>query len=871
MKKFPLFLLLLLTVNCAFAQFNGSGYYRVQNKVTERYIRVIDNKGSVNLSTTNADLGALETKKYFENVVSDPASIIYITPRGDGYNFVAQGTSSYNIIGYNVQLKKNSDGTYRAYASHAGATKYLCDENTTYPEGVVLTNSTKTRDWYIKPVDQTDGQYFAFKPTITVGDGYYTTIYASFPFTLPAGMSAYYITTVSDGQAVWKEVKDGKVPASTAVYVKCKSSNYADNKITLGENGVSSLAGNLMKGVYFNNGTNKHNNQLAYNPGTMRVLGVTSEGKLGFITANIDFIPANTAYLVVPANSPAEIKLVSESEYKPNVAVQSVSLSHTSLTMYAGDNQTLTATVLPENATDKSLKWSSSNSNVATADANGVVKAIGYGKASITATSAANSAAKAVCEVSVFEHCTGIELSATSAEMYIGDSFSLTARTLPLNTTDGKIEWSVNNETVIKRNADGTIVAVGAGTAEVIAKSTDGGHIGKCSVTVKAKTAAESVTLNEKALTMYTGDSFKLLATVLPDETFDKTVNWTSSDNNVATVDANGAVKAIGYGKATITAACASNSAAKAVCEVSVFEHCTGVEISATNAQLFVGNSFTLTANTLPIGKSDGKIEWSVSDETVIKHNADGTILSLKEGFAEVTAKSTDGGHIAKCKVSVKNIPVAENITLSDYSLVMYVDDNHSLTAEVTPDDAVDKEVTWRSSNEAVATVENGKVKAKGYGKADITAFVTTNDAVSATCTVQVYEHTTGIEMSANAIEISIGEKAALIANTLPLNTSDGQIEWSISDESIVEFNEDGTIVALAEGIAEIIAESVDGGHVAKCTITVKGTNSIDEVLNDSNASFRIYNTHGIGAERLRKGINIIISEDGSARKIIVK
>lgn len=871
MKKFPLFLLLLLAVNCAFAQYNGSGYYRVQNKVTERYIRVIDNKGSVNLATTDADLGALETKKYFENVVSDPASIIYITPKGDGYNFVAQGTSSYSIIGYNVKLYENSNGTYRAYASHAGATKYLCDENTTYSEGVVLTNSNKTRDWYIKPVDQTDGQYFAFKPTTTVGNDHYTTIYAAFPFTLPAGMTAYYISTVSDGQAVWKEVKDGKVPASTAVYVKCKSSNFADNKVTIGENGVTSLPGNLMKGVYFNNGTKKHNNQLAYNPGTMRVLGVTSEGKLGFITANIDFIPANTAYLVVPANSPAEIKLVSESEYKPNVAVQSVSLSHTSLTIYAGDTQTLTATVLPENATDKSLNWSSSNNNVATVDANGVVKAIGYGKASITAASVSNSAAKAVCEVSVFEHCTGIQMSETSTELYVGDSFLLTANTLPLNTTDSKIEWSVSNETVIKRNADGTVVAVGAGTAEVIAKSTDGGHIGKCTVTVKAKVAAESVTLNEKTLTMYTGDGFKLLATVLPDETFDKTVNWTSSDNNVASIDANGAVKAIGYGKATITATCASNSAAKAVCEVSVFEHCKGVEISATNAQLFVGNSFTLTANTLPLGKSDGNIEWSVSDETVIKRNADGTILSLKEGVAEVTAKSTDGGHIAKCIVTVKNIPVAENITLSDYSLVMYVDDNHSLTAEVTPDDAVDKDVTWFSSNEAVATVENGEVKARGFGKAYITAYVTTNDAVSATCAVQVYEHTTGIEMSANAIEMSIGETATLVASTLPLNTSDGQIEWSISDESIIDFNEDGTIVALAEGIVEIIAESVDGGHIAKCTITVKGTSSIDEVLNDGNASFRIYNTNGIGQERLRKGVNIIIFEDGSTKKIIVK
>lgn len=324
MKKILLSIFILSLASSAFAQV-ASGYYRVQNTVTERYIRVIDNRGSVNISTTDADLGALETIKHFENVVSDPASIIYITPAGNGYNFEAQGTTSYSIIGYYVKLWDNKNGTYRAYAEHSSATKYLCDENTTFDDGVVLTNSNKTRDWYIKPVDQTDGQYFAFKPTVTAEGNHYTTIYAAFPFTLPADMTAYYVSIVDGNQAVWKEVKDGKVPASTAVYVKCKSSNYADNRITIEKNGAKAISGNLMKGVYFNNGSKKHNNQLAYDPNTMRVLGVTSEGKLGFVTANIKFIPANTAYLTVPAGSPSELKLVAESEY--DTAVDDVLLN----------------------------------------------------------------------------------------------------------------------------------------------------------------------------------------------------------------------------------------------------------------------------------------------------------------------------------------------------------------------------------------------------------------------------------------------------------------------------------------------------------------------------------------------------------------
>lgn len=314
MKRILLFLFIISTASGLFAQV-AAGYYRVQNKKTERYIRVIDNRGSVNLSTTDADLAALETIKHFENVVSDPASIIYITPAGNGYNFEAQGTTSYSIIGYYVKLRDNRNGSYRAYAENGSLVKYLCDENSDEDDGVVLTNGNgEWRDWYIKPVNQTEGQYFALKPNVEAEGNHYTTIYASFPFTLPAGMTAYYVSTVKGDQVAWKEVKDGKVPASTAVYVKCKSKNYTDNKITIEKNGASSIPGNKMKGVYFNNGSKTHNNQLAYDPNTMRVLGVTSEGKLGFVTADIDFIPANTAYLTVPANSPRELKLVPESE-----------------------------------------------------------------------------------------------------------------------------------------------------------------------------------------------------------------------------------------------------------------------------------------------------------------------------------------------------------------------------------------------------------------------------------------------------------------------------------------------------------------------------------------------------------------------------
>ena len=122
--------LLLLTVICAttmYAQLSGDGYYRVQNEKTERYIAIRDNRGSVNMSTTDADFGALQTVLGFERVVSDPASVIYFKKMTSGYDIQSQGASSYEMIEYELRLLTLKNDRYAAYATAHGMTKYLCD------------------------------------------------------------------------------------------------------------------------------------------------------------------------------------------------------------------------------------------------------------------------------------------------------------------------------------------------------------------------------------------------------------------------------------------------------------------------------------------------------------------------------------------------------------------------------------------------------------------------------------------------------------------------------------------------------------------------------------------------------------------------
>ena len=321
---------LLIAAVCtlsASAQLTGDGYYRAQSSEQQRYINVMDNRGSVNLATTDADMGALCTRLGFENIVSDPASIIYIKKMTTGYDFQTQGTSTYSIISYEIKLSDMGDNKYWCSASHAGMTKYLADElileymatEEEKQKGHLVTNISpgtayeKYLDWNIIPVSA-EGSYFGLQPSIAVGDSYYQTFYAAFPFTFYSeGMTAYYVSEIREaaGKVIIEEVTGG-VPTSTPVIIKCSAQDAASNKLNVGASASGTASGNKLTGVYFcNPDAGSHTNVIEFDPATMRVLGKASDGSLAFVNnVELAYIPANTAYITVSESAPAVMKVV---------------------------------------------------------------------------------------------------------------------------------------------------------------------------------------------------------------------------------------------------------------------------------------------------------------------------------------------------------------------------------------------------------------------------------------------------------------------------------------------------------------------------------------------------------------------------------
>ena len=333
---------------------------------------------------------------------------------------------------------------------------------------------------------------------------------------------------------------------------------------------------------------------------------------------------------------------------------------------------------------------------------------------------------------------TNITLSPESISLVEGDSETLTATVSPSNATNKKVIWTSTDGSIASVD-NGRVTALKPGNTTIKAKSDDGGKTATCQVTVKAKVYnVESVSLDKTNITLTEGDSETLTATVYPDNSTNKNVSWKISNTSVATVN-NGVVTALKAGTATITVT-TEDGGKTATCQVTVNARIYNVEsvsLDKTNITLTEGDSETLTATVYPDNSTNKNVSWKISNTSVATVN-NGVVTALKAGTATITVTTEDGGKTATCQVTVNaRIYNVESVSLDKTNIRLTEGDSETLTATVYPDNATNKNVSWKSSNTSVATVNNGVVTAIKAGTATIT--VTTEDGrKTASCQVIV-------------------------------------------------------------------------------------------------------------------------------------
>ena len=323
----------------------------------------------------------------------------------------------------------------------------------------------------------------------------------------------------------------------------------------------------------------------------------------------------------------------------------------------------LSANVMPSNATNKAVTWSSRNTSVATVSSDGTVKAVGYGTTVITAKTVNGLTSNCTVTVNPIA-VTGVSLNKTSLSFTgTGSSQTLTATVSPSNATNKTLTWSSSN-TSVATVFYGVVEAVGFGTATITAKSNNG-KTASCTVTVNP-IQPTGIKATPETSTLYgLNSTVKLSANVMPSNATNKAVTWSSRNTSVATVSSDGTVKAVGYGTTVITATTVNGLTSNCTINVKK-EEVTSLTIATqpTKTNYYVGDTLNTAGLTLKAAYNNGTTQTITSGFTCTP-----TALSTA-GVQTVTVNY--GGKTATFAVNVQDvtlsgIAIASNPTKTSY------------------------------------------------------------------------------------------------------------------------------------------------------------------------------------------------------------
>lgn len=261
-------------------------------------------------------------------------------------------------------------------------------------------------------------------------------------------------------------------------------------------------------------------------------------------------------------------------------------------------------------------------------------------------------------------HTTSVNLNKTEVNLKTGQTDKLTAKLLPENATNKSVNWKSSNESVVKVDSSGKVIAVGVGNASITAATVDGNKTSTCNVTV-TPVGVTGINLNKTTDNLKIGQTDNLVAKVLPENATNKNVKWSTSNESVVTVDESGKVKAVSEGKAEITVVTVDGSKT-AICKVTVTKpvKVNGITLDKTEGTLKVGESYALKANVLPKNADNKDVKWTSSNNYIAKVDNLGKVTAVSAGSAVIKAETLDGNKIAAYKVTVNN-PALDGISVS--------------------------------------------------------------------------------------------------------------------------------------------------------------------------------------------------------------
>ncbi len=483
------------------------------------------------------------------------------------------------------------------------------------------------------------------------------------------------------------------------------------------------------------------------------------------------------------------------------------------------------------NADNSAVIWSTSDDGIITIDENGVATALQVGDADIMVQSAEDSEKTSSIRISVKE---GVELNYVETSL-ISNKTTLTLNAITNVSDDDTIVWTSSNDSIATVD-NGVVTGIDKLGGDVVIRassSNDPELYKEVNIHVEPMPIVGiNIIGSNRAIP---GKAIQLAAEV--ERADDPSVVWTTSDENIATVDENGLVTPIAVGKVLISATSVEQNDKCATFEVNVYE---GIVFDTYKESLVVGKpeQFGAMSNV----SEDDVVAYSSSDENIATVDEKGVVTGINAGTVTITASSkTDSTFFVDREISVKPDVSIEIVGQNNYVIGQKV----QLTANVLH--AIDTSATWSSSNEFVAKVDSeGLLTVLAAGTTVISARSVEDMRKLATLEITVID---GIAFLDDCDEVFIGKSVELSAKS---NLENDSIIWSSSDEAIATIDENGLLTGTGLGEVTIKATSTTDENVyserkidvvprAPIEVEVYGT---DRLFVGKDSQFSVYVTN---------------------------
>lgn len=499
--------------------------------------------------------------------------------------------------------------------------------------------------------------------------------------------------------------------------------------------------------------------------------------------------------------------------------VQSITLSDTNLTLYTGENKTVTVSVLPEDADNKTYSFTSSNTAVATVTSAGKITAVKAGSATVTVIALDRSTVTSTVRVTVLQKATSISIDKSITALYTGTAYRLRCTVLPLDTTDKSVTFSSSDTSVLTIDETGLITAKKAGTAIITIRTADGSNVSG-SVNFTICQHVTDIVIDEIPASMYTGEHFQLSAAALPEDATNKMLSYTSSDTAVAEVNESGLITALKAGSTDIIIAAMNGTDVTKTLPLTVKQKAESIEIANPADEIYLGDTYQLSVNISPEDTTDKSVGFSLSDESIAAISETGLITPVKKGTVKVTVKTKDSSNLND-SFDLKIRQHVHSMTLSQSDLTLYTGENETIDPVILPEDADNKHCSFTSSDESVASVNGrGKITAVKAGTAVITIQSLDDTDIKSECRLTVKQYAEKISIDQNQIELISGAVYKIPASVFPEDTTDQSLSYESSEMDIASIDENGMLTAKNPGTAKVTITASDRETV-KAVLTV--------------------------------------------------